>query len=116
MIAAQITGRQYDIDEELEKYINTKLAKLDKYFPRAYRPKGMRVEIFRDPSGKEDNRYRCSVNLEVPGPDIMAEAATMNPHSAVDIVEVKLKGQIRRYKERHIPRRGRGLKSMIGQD
>lgn len=116
MIAAQIAGRNYDIDEDLEKYITNKLAKLDKYFPRAHRPKGMRVEIFKDPSGKEDNRYRCTAYLEVPGPDIMAEAATMNPHSAVDIVEVKLKTQIRRYKERHSPRRGRGLKNLISQD
>lgn len=67
----------------------------------------MEVEIFRDPSGKEDNRYRCRAVLEVPGPDIVAEAMTLNPHAAVDIVEEKLKQQIRKYKDKAKPRRFR---------
>lgn len=113
MINLQITGRNYDIDEQLNKYIQNKLGKLDRFFPRAHRPKGMRVEIFKDPSGKEDNRYRCVAYLEVPGPDITAETAMMNPHAAVDVVEAKLKAQIRRYKEKHSNRRITSIKNLI---
>ena len=93
MIKLQITGRKYDIDDNLNKYVTKKLGSLDKYLPKNYKAKGMSVEIFRDPSGKEDNRYKVKAVLEVPGPDIVAETATINPHSAIDIVEQKLKLQ-----------------------
>ncbi len=103
MIKIQLSGRKYDIDANMKKYVNRKLGHLDKYLPREHKAKGMSVEIFRDPSGKEDNRYKVKAVLEVPGPDIVAETATINPHSAVDIVEQKLKLQIRKYKEKHAP-------------
>lgn len=107
MIQLQITGRKYEIDKDLRKYIARKLGGLDKYLPRKHKAKSMSVEVFRDPSGKEDNRYKVKAVLEVPGPDIVAETATINPHSAVDIVEQKLKLQIRKYKDKHAIKRFR---------
>lgn len=107
MIQIQLTGRKYEIDKELKKYINRKLGKLDKYLPRQHKAKGMSVEIFRDPSGKEDNKYKVVAVLEVPGPDIVAETATINPHSAIDIIEQKLRLQIKKYKDKNSPRRFR---------
>jgi ribosomal subunit interface protein len=101
MINIQLTSRQYDIDEDLRAYVMRKLARLDRYLPRSAKAKAMRVEIFRDPSGKEDNRYKVKAYLEVPGPDIVADTATLNPYAGVDIVEEKLKLQIRKYKEKH---------------
>ena len=101
MIQVQITARHYEVDDELKKYIQRKLAKLDKYLPRRHTPKGMSVEIMRDPSGKEDNKYKVRAILEVPGPDIIAETATMNPHAAIDIVSEKLRIQISKYKQKH---------------
>lgn len=114
MIKIQLTGRKYEIDKDLKKYVTRKLGHLDKYLPRQHRAIGMSVEIFRDPSGKEDNRYKVTAVLEVPGPDIVAETATINPHSAVDIVEQKLKLQIRKYKDKSAPRRFR-VKEMWGR-
>lgn len=107
MIKLQITGRKYEIDDNLHKYVTRKLGSLDKYMPRNHKAKGMSVEIFRDPSGKEDNRYKVKAVLEVPGPDMVAETATINPHSAIDIVEQKLKLQIKKYKEKHSTKRFR---------
>ncbi len=105
MIQIQFTGRNFEIDAEMHKYVERKLGNLDKYLPRTHRNQGMSVEIFKDPSGKEDNRYRIVAVLKVQGPDLVAETATINPHSAVDIVEQKLKIQIRKYKEKRMPRR-----------
>lgn len=101
MINIQLTSRQYDIDEDLRAYTLKKLGRLDRYLPRKHKAKGMSVEIFRDPSGKEDNRYKVRAHLEVPGPDIIADTATLNPYAGVDIVEEKLKLQIRKYKDKH---------------
>ena len=105
MIDVHLTGRNFEIDGELKSYINRKLGGLDKYLPRGHRNQGMTVEILRDPSGKEDNRYKIVAVLRVQGPDLVAETATINPHSAVDIAEQKLKIQIRKYKDKARPRR-----------
>jgi ribosomal subunit interface protein len=115
MIKIQLTGRKYEIDKELKKYVNRKLGHLDRYLPRGHRSQGMSVEIFRDPSGREGNAYKVTVVLRVPGPDIVAETATINPHSAVDIVEQKLKMQIRKYKDKNQPKRLR-IKELFNRD
>lgn len=104
MINIQLTGRKYEIDDRLNKYVSKKLGVLDKYLPRGHNNQGMTVEIFKDPSGKEDNRYKVTVVLRVQGPDLVAETATINPYSAIDIVEQKLKTQIRKYKDKNKPK------------
>lgn len=107
MIKLQLTGRKYEIDDELSRYTKKRLGSLDKYLPRKHKAQQMHVEIHRDPSGKEDNRYKVKANLHLPEHEIVAETATMNPHAAVDIVREKLKLQIRKYKEKHATRRFR---------
>ena len=44
------------------------------------------------------NKYEVEVILQVPGRTITASDTTMNMMAAVDIVEAKLIGQLRRYK------------------
>jgi len=116
MIAIQLSARAYEIDDELRKYVHKKLGRLDKYLPRTHQATGMNVEIFRDPSGKEDNRYKVTAKVSVPGSDIVAETATMNPHSAVDIVEEKLLIQIRKYKDKHTTKRFRVKDLLTGSE
>ncbi|MDP4038389.1 MAG: ribosome-associated translation inhibitor RaiA [bacterium] len=112
MLKIDAVGRNYHIDDELEEYINQKLGGLDRFLPREHKSGQMRVEIFKDPSGKEDNHYKCKAHLDVPTTNIIAQAATMNPHAAIDIVEEKLKLQIRKYKDKYKPRRA-GLKELF---
>ena len=114
MIDIHLTGRKFEIDQELKSYIDRKLGGLDKYLPKGHRNQGMTVEIFKDPSGKEDNRYKIVAVLRVQGPDLVAETATINPHSAIDIVEQKLKIQIRKYKDKSMPRRV-SVKNIVDQ-
>lgn len=104
MIKLDIVGRNYHVDDALRSYMEKKLASLDKYLPRQHKNGQMRVEIFKDPSGKEDNKYQCKAHLDIPAGNIVAHAATINPHAAIDIVEEKLKLQIRKYKDRYKPR------------
>lgn len=112
MIQIQLTGRNYEIDHELKKYVTRKLGRLDRYLPRGHQSQGMSVEIFKDPSGKEGNNYKVVARLKVPGPDIVAETATINPHSATDIVEQKLKMQIHKYKDKALDRK-KGLRGAL---
>lgn len=105
MITLHISARKCEVNDELESYMERKLGKLDKYFPRQHQPTGMVIELTRDESVGPDKRYHISVNIAAPQHPMHAETATMNPHSAVDIIEAKLKEQIRKYKEKHTPRR-----------
>ena len=105
MIALQIATRKFDLDDDLQGYVERKLAKLDRYFPRHHQPTALKVEISRDESVAPDKRYHISVQLTAPQHQMHAETATMNPHSAVDIIEAKLKDQIRKYKDKHAPKR-----------
>ena len=70
-----------------------------------------------DPSGREDNRFVCEVLLTLPGETLMSKEGTLNIYAAVDIVEAKLKAQMRTYKAKHVtePRRGRMLNRLIGR-
>ena len=107
MIKIQLTGRKYQIDKDVSKYVGKKLGHLDKYLPHNHKAIGMTVEIFRDEAGQPDNRYKVTAILQVPGNEIVAETSTINPHSAIDIVEQKLRLQIKKYKDKHTPRRVR---------
>ena len=44
MIKIHLTGRKYEIDNELQKYVEKKLGGLDKYLPRGHNNQGMTVE------------------------------------------------------------------------
>lgn len=114
MIKIQLTSRKYEIEADLKKYVSRKLGHLDKYLPRTHKAVGMTVEIFRDEASEPDNRYKVVAVLKVPGNDIVAETSTINPHSAVDIVEQKLRLQIGKYKDKHAPRRFR-VKEFFGR-
>ncbi len=105
MIKTNITVRKFDADGELERYIARKLSKLDRYFPHAHRPTGMRVELHRDEAADPAKRYHGKVHVLAPKQEILAETASMNPHTVVDILEAKLREQIRKYKAKHAPRR-----------
>lgn len=105
MIQVQIGSKKFEVEDELEQYIQRKLGRLDRYFPRRHQPTRLHVEILRDEKATPDKRYKLTALLEAPGPDMHAQTRAMNPHSAVDILEAKLKEQIRKYKDKHIPKR-----------
>lgn len=105
MITLNISARKCEVNDELQGYMERKLGKLDKFFPRLHQPTGMTIELTRDEAAPPDKRYHIAVNIAAPHHPMHAETATMNPHSAVDIIEAKLKEQIRKYKEKQAPKR-----------
>ena len=100
MIKVQLSGREYKIDDRLRRQVEQKLASLDRYFDQAKKPVGLNVEIFRDPSGREGNRFRVRAVLSVAGPDLVAEAAAVEPTKAIDAVAEKLRHQIQKHKDK----------------
>lgn len=118
MITCELTGRNFEVDERLRNYVETKLGGLEKYLPRQVRQTASCAVIIEDdPSGREDNRYVCEAVLKVQGTTMVSREGTVNEYAAVDIVEAKLRSQLATYKDKvvHEPRRGRMLSQWLGR-
>ncbi len=101
MIKLHISGKNYELDEAIKRYVNKKLGGLEKYLPRQAKECSGSVVLIEDPSGREDNRYVCEFSLKLPGHVITAQEATVSIYAAVDIVEAKAKIQVLKYKDKH---------------
>lgn len=97
----EITGVHMPLDSDIKKYINKKIGKLDKYMPRHARPSAHADIKMKKDKIKTKNEYTCEVILHMPHDTLMVKEATMNMFAAVDIVEAKLKNQLKKYKDTH---------------
>lgn len=95
-----ITGKHYTVKPDLKKYITKKIGRLDRFVPRSAR-KSLKVEVILEERKTKSDRNQCEVILHVPDQKITAKDATVNMFAAVDIVENKLKNQLRKYKATH---------------
>lgn len=103
-----ITGIQYDLDDTTKKYVTKKIGRLDRFLPRHAR-KSVTADVkLRHVNRSHDNKYEVSVVLTLPDKKVVtAEDASMNMLAAVDIVEAKVVGQLRRYKTESVPHIGK---------
>lgn len=102
-----ITGLKYELTDTTKKYVEKKIGSLDKYLPRHARKSAsadVKITQINNPGG---NKYEVEVVINVPDKVITAKDSTMNALAAVDIVEAKLNGQIRKYKQTSLPHEGR---------
>lgn len=101
-----ITGIKYELNDTTKKYVEKKIGGLDKYLPRHARKSAsadVKISQIDNPGG---NKYEVEVIINVPEKVITAKDSTMNVLAAVDIVEAKLNGQLRKYKQANVPHIG----------
>lgn len=94
-----ITGIKCDVDTPLKSYIVKKIGRLDRFLPKNARQTAradVKIRHLNEPNG---NKYECYIVLDVPDAQINASDSTMNAFAAVDIVEEKLKNQLKKYKD-----------------
>jgi putative sigma-54 modulation protein len=111
----EINGVHIKVDEKLRSYIIKKIGKLDRFIPRHAR-ESAHAEVFikesnvqgKPKGSKQSSRgragakeYTCEVVLRLPKETITIKESTINAFAAVDIVEAKLKNQLKKYKETH---------------
>jgi putative sigma-54 modulation protein len=97
----EITGVHMKVDSDLSKYATKKIGKLDRYISRHAR-ESAHAEIFlKEAKIKAKKECTCEVVLHLPHDTITTKETTMNIYAAVDIVEAKLKNQLKKYKEKH---------------
>ena len=94
-----ITGVKYELNATTKKYVERKIGSLGKYLPRHARKSAsadVKIKQIDNPGG---NKYEVEVIINVPDKKIIAKDSTMNVLAAVDIVEARLNGQVRKYKD-----------------
>lgn len=101
-----ITGVRYSPDELTKKYVMKKIGSLERYVPRHAR-KTLKAEVkLREVNRAHGNKYECDVILHVPNSMITARDSTVNMLAAVDIVEAKLRAQLKKYKDEAVDHTG----------
>lgn len=102
-----ITGVRYTPDELTKRYVRKKIGNLERYLSRHAR-KTLRAEVkLHEVNRARGNKYECDVILYVPDAVITARDSTLNMLAAVDIVEAKLKNQLKKYHDGRANHRGR---------
>jgi len=96
------SGINIDLGDDIKKYIDRKIGRLDKYMPRHARKSAHAEAKLRETNNRLGNKYECEILLHLPGGTIQAKESTLNMFAAVDIVEAKLKNQLLKYKSAHI--------------
>ena len=72
------------------------VAKLDKLEHLDHRAISARITLEHDTAKVTDKRFKCSVRLDVPGPDLYAEDWEIDLYAAIDLVMKKIEQQIRK--------------------
>ena len=101
----EIAGVHTDVSPELQKYVAKKIGRLDRYIPKHARTSAHAEVMLKELNAKDKKQCLCEVVLYLPKETLTTKEATVNMFAAVDIVETKLKNQLRKYKDKHSSRR-----------
>lgn len=98
----QITGVHMQVGDDLQKYVTKKLARLDRYVPKASR-ESLKVDVkLKEEKNKGQKLCTCEVIVALPQETITITEDTINIFAAVDIAETRLRQQFKRYKDLHM--------------
>jgi ribosomal subunit interface protein len=96
-----INGVHTVVDEDLNKYVTKKIGKLDTFMSRHSR-ESAHVEIkLKEAKAKDKKQATCEVIMHLPHEVLATKETTLNMYAAVDIVEAKLRNQLKKYKQTH---------------
>jgi ribosomal subunit interface protein len=96
-----ISGIHRTIDDNLRKYVTKKIGNLDRYMPRHLRESAHAEVHLKEAKKKNNDHCSCEVTVHMPQQTIVIKESALNMYAAVDIVEVKLKQQLQKYKDKH---------------
>ncbi|HVX47819.1 MAG TPA: ribosome-associated translation inhibitor RaiA [Candidatus Saccharimonadales bacterium] len=97
----ELQGVHVEVNDSMRKYVNRKIGGLDRYLSRHDRESAHGEVTLRESKSKSTDHCTCEAILYLPHQKIVAKERAMNMFAAVDIVEAKLKQQIKKYKEKH---------------
>lgn len=93
-----ITGRHFDLTENLKNYAEEKIEKFKKYLNNGITEATITLSV-------EKYRHKAEVLLKVNGMMIQAESITGEMYSSIDEVVEKLERQLKKYKGKRVSHR-----------
>lgn len=99
-----ITAKKLTLDDTIKKYTVKKIGRLDRFLPRHARKSASAEVILKQIDHPHGNKYEVEAVLTALDQTFVAKDSTVNVLAAVDIVEAKLNGQIRKYKTQQMKR------------
>lgn len=97
----EITGVHFDLNDDIKKYTTKKIGRLDRFIPR-HAEKAAHAQIkLKEAMRKTRKECTAEVILKLPHETLTVKETTINMFAAVDIVEAKLKSQLKKYKDTH---------------
>lgn len=97
----ELSATHVELDDRLKKYVTRKLANIDKYMSKHVRPSAHLEVRLKERKANGQKLSICDVMLYLPHGTIKITESTQNMFASIDIVEAKLKQQVRNYKELH---------------
>ena len=88
-----LSAHNITLTKAIEDHIMAKLEKLENFDRFAL---DARVTMEHDTTKATDKKFKCSVRLEVPGPDLYAEDWEGDLYAAIDLAVKKIEQQIRK--------------------
>jgi len=97
----ELSATHLELDERLKKYLTKKLANIDKYLSKHVRPSAHMEVRLKEHKSSGQKLSVCDITFHLPHDTIKIRESTQNIFASVDIVEAKLKQQVKHYKELH---------------
>jgi len=90
-----IKGKNLDVEQSAQEYIESKLSKLERYLPDL---EEVKVELTQEMTRAVENRYVVQVTINTHGTLLRGEERASNINAAIDSVVDVLSRQIKRFK------------------
>ena len=97
----EVRGVHMQVDPKLQTYARKKIGRLDLYISRHARESVHAEVILKEEVIKTKKNCICEVIMHLPHEVLTTKESTVNIYAAIDIVETKLKNQLKKYKETH---------------
>ena len=97
----EVQGVHTTVDDNLRKYVNRKIGGLDRYLSRHNRQSAHAEVHLKEGKAKNNTHCTCEVTMYLPKETINLKESAFNMYAAVDIIEAKLKQQLKKYKDLH---------------
>ena len=98
----ELSATHLELDDRLKKYVTRKLASVDKYLAKQIRPSAHMEVRLKEHKSNGQKQSVCDVTFFLPHDTLKITESTQNIYAAIDIVEAKLKQQVKKYKELHM--------------
>ena len=97
----ELKGVHFAIDDNLRKYVTKKLGRMERYMTEHTGDSAHMEVTFKETKTKAGKLCHCDITLYLPHETIVIKESTINMYAAIDIVEAKLKMQLKKYKDLH---------------